>query len=104
MLMAIMAKLEKYLFPGFLFFFEVVFLVLFGLLVKYDERGAPDHERAAAEAFAEENGGTDGFVRELESTLSTTKVYPCELLVASYLLTLDLSTLAAAGFLHIKLL
>ncbi len=81
MFMTIMAKLEKYLFPGFLFFFEVVFLVLFGLLVKYDERGAPDAELAAAARFVENNGGgnSEGFVRELKSTLSTTKVYPCEL-------------------------
>ena len=29
------------LFPCFLLIFEVVFLVLYGLLVKYDELGAP---------------------------------------------------------------
>ena len=92
MLMAMMAKLEKYLFPGFLFFFEVVFLVVFGLLVKYDERRAPDAELAAAQRFALDNGGSSaGFIRKLESTLSTTKVYPCEFvhchLTCSYIST-----------------
>jgi hypothetical protein len=33
--------MEKMLFPCFLLIFEVVFLVLFGLLVKYDELGQP---------------------------------------------------------------
>ena len=76
-----MAKLEKYLFPGFLFFFEVIFLVIFGLLVKYDARGAPDAEREAAEAF--DSNDSARFIRELESSLSTTKVYPCKLMQSS---------------------
>lgn len=33
--------MEKMLFPGFLLIFEVVFLVLFGLLVKYEELAEP---------------------------------------------------------------
>ena len=39
--MAILTRMEKMLFPCFLLIFEVVFLVLFGLLVKYDELGQP---------------------------------------------------------------
>lgn len=33
--------MEKMLFPCFLAIFEVVFLVLYGLLVKYDDLGSP---------------------------------------------------------------
>ena len=39
--MAILTRMEKMLFPCFLLIFEVVFLVLYGLLVKYDDLGAP---------------------------------------------------------------
>ena len=34
-----LTKLEKLMFPGFLLAFEVVFLILFGLLVRYDDNG-----------------------------------------------------------------
>ena len=39
--MAILTRMEKMLFPCFLAIFELVFLVLYGLLVKYDELGSP---------------------------------------------------------------
>lgn len=68
--------MEKLLFPGFLFLFEVVFLVLFGLLVEYDERGAPHPPLEPAE-----HDDPARLIRELQSSLGTTKVYPCELLV-----------------------
>lgn len=66
--------MEKLLFPGFLFFFEVAFLVVFGLLVEYDSRGAPDAELRQALASQSQTG----FIRGLESSLSTTKTYPCK--------------------------
>ena len=69
--------MEKLLFPGFLLGFEIIFLVLFGLLVTYDDRGAPDQELRQARASASA-GNSDDFIRELESSLSTTKTYPCE--------------------------
>ena len=51
--MAVLTRMEKMLFPCFLLIFEVVFLVLFGLLVKYDELGEPvlnSNSTAAAHA------------------------------------------------------
>lgn len=69
--------MEKLLFPLFLFCFEFIFLVIFGLLVEYDDAGAPDQELAAA-LRAANSGDTGGFVLDLESSLSTTKTYPCE--------------------------
>lgn len=75
-----LCTMERLLLPGFLFCFEFIFLVLFGLLVRYDERGSPDVELAKARQLAEAGDQTD-FVRELASTLSTTKTYPCEPLI-----------------------
>jgi len=74
---SVVAAMERLLFPGFLFFFEVVFLVLFGLLVEYDERGSPEHDLRAARLAAESND-TDSLIRNLESSLGTTKTYPCK--------------------------
>lgn len=71
------ATVEKYLLPLFLFCFEFIFLVVFGLLVRYDEGGSPDVELAKAREFAAA-GNSEDFVRELESSLSITKTYPCE--------------------------
>ena len=71
------AMVEKYLLPAFLFCFEFIFLVVYGLLVRYDEAGSPDVELAKAKEFATA-GDSGDFVRELESSLSTTKTYPCE--------------------------
>lgn len=72
-----MAKVEQFLLPGFLFCFEFIFLVVYGLLVRYDESGSPDVELATARTLAEAGDSTN-FVRELESSLSTIRTYPCE--------------------------
>lgn len=72
-----MAKVERLLLPGFLFCFEFIFLVVFGLLVRYDDNGSPDVELAKARELAEA-GDDSVFIRELGSSLSTTKTYPCE--------------------------
>ncbi len=56
-------KLEKLMFPGFLMAFEVVFLILYALLVRYDDRGAADLPVAENQT----------------SQASTIKTYPCEL-------------------------
>ena len=76
-----LSRAEKLIFPLFLFIFEVVFLILYGLLVRYDDAGAPHGEAAlAAAAEHHENGGTsDELLRALQSSLSTTKTYPCKL-------------------------
>jgi len=60
-----LAKREKLLFPGFLLAFEVIFLILFGLLVRYDDNGGP--------LIA--NGST---ISQLSSQQNTIKVYPCK--------------------------
>ena len=73
-----LANMKKLVFPGFLFLFEVVFLVIFGLLVQYDEPGSPDHHIGDARRSLAQ-GDSDRFIRELESSLSTTKTYPCKL-------------------------
>ena len=36
------------LFPGFLLFVEIIFLIMYGLLVEYDERGLPGQEYEVA--------------------------------------------------------
>lgn len=56
-------KLEKLVFPGFLLVFEIVFLILFGLLVEYDDRGDAD---PSSDTFR-------------ESGESVRRTYPCEL-------------------------
>ena len=38
------STLEKYLFPSFLLFVEIIFFIIYGLLVEYDEGGLPGHE------------------------------------------------------------
>ncbi len=72
-----MTKMEKLLLPGFLFCFEFIFLVVFGLLVRYDERGSPGAELPQATAF-QQSGQQGDYVRQLASTLSTTKTYTCK--------------------------
>lgn len=66
------------MFPLFLFVFEVIFLVIYGLLVRYDEAGAPHHDLAAVTQHTEAGGTADEFARNLDSSISTTKTYPCE--------------------------
>ena len=77
------AAMERLLFPGFLLFFEIIFLVLFGLLVEYDESGSPEHDLTEARKSAEV-GDSSNLIRNLESSLGTTKTYPCKLQVLQY--------------------
>lgn len=60
-----LTKLEKLMFPGFLLVFQVVFLIIFGLLVEYDDSGSPTPSGGLVSASA-------------GSQQSTTKVYPCK--------------------------
>lgn len=59
-----MSTIKKMVFPAFLLAFQVVFLILFGVFVTYDNIVPPED---------------DGSVKEpADSTRSTTKTYPCE--------------------------
>lgn len=71
------ATMEKLLFPGFLLFAEVIFLVVFGLLVEYDGRGDTDPVLDLARATSNSDH-PERLIRELDSSLSITKTYPCE--------------------------
>ena len=71
-------QLQKLLFPGCLLSFEIVCIVLFGLLVEYDVGGQPGHELDVAEELANETGIPEDYLLQLDSTRSTTKVYPCK--------------------------
>ena len=75
-LKSVLSRLEYVLFPLMLTIFEGVFIFLFGFLVEYDERGAPDGELETAVLFA--NDTTRDYVKELPSTQSTVKTYACE--------------------------
>ena len=66
-----MNTLKKMVFPAFLLAFQVLFLVLFGVFVKYDNIAPPDHDGSIALP-------TESCSSQLESTQSTTKTYPCE--------------------------
>lgn len=57
--------LEKLLLPGFLCVFQLLFILLYGLLVRYDDTGAPLH-----------NVTGEGDIPSLDSSTSTLKVYP----------------------------
>lgn len=59
-----LAKWEKFLLPVFLLVFQVIFFILYGLLVRYDETGKPHTDNVTAPA--------DG----LESSRTALKVYP----------------------------
>ena len=56
------------LLPGFLLVFQVIFIALFGLLVRYDDSGKP----------LTSNSTVVSDVSELDSSRSALKVYPCE--------------------------
>lgn len=56
---------EKYLLPGFLFVFQTIFIILYGLLVRYDDTGAPHTNATRAKTIS-----------DLDSSASTLKVYP----------------------------
>lgn len=60
-------EFEKYLLPVFLLVFQAVFILLYGLLVRYDDTGNPHTNVTAAKAIS-----------GLESSKSTLKVYPCK--------------------------
>ena len=58
------------LLPGFLLVFQVIFIILYGLLVRYDDTGAP----------ITDNGTVVNDISQLGSYQSTLKVYPCKFL------------------------
>ena len=62
-----LAKWEKLLLPAFLLVFQGIFIILYGLLVRYDDTGKPHTDNITFE-----NG--------LESSRATLKVYPRKLL------------------------
>lgn len=69
----------KLVFPLFLFLFELVFVLLYGLLVRYDDGGIPHHDLEDLTEHLAAGGTSEQFVRSLASTLSTTKTYPRKL-------------------------
>lgn len=77
-----LSQYEKLLFPGFLLAFQVAFLILFGLLVRYDETGAGaegDAELASVGLANNLSGGSPSdVVLKLASTKRITKSYPSE--------------------------
>ena len=77
------AWVKRLLFPGFLLFVEIIFFVIYGLLVEYDEGGLPGQEYEVAMSLANTSNGINvqraqDYLLRLQSTRSTTKVYPCE--------------------------
>ena len=44
-------KIEKWIFPIFLFVFEAIMLILYGALVQYDPLGTPAPVNTSAEKF-----------------------------------------------------
>ena len=78
-----LTRLEKLLFPGFLLLVEIIFFIIYGLLVEYDEGGSPGHEYEVALSLANTSDGINiqraqDYLLQLQSTRSTTKLYPCE--------------------------
>ena len=72
--------LKRLIFPSFLIALQVIFIVIFGLLVRYDDGGRANRE---LELLRELNASgrlanLDDYVQRLESTRDTTKIYPCE--------------------------
>ena len=67
--------MEKMLFPCFLFIFEVVFLVLYGVLVRYDELGTPLPARPANATTAHASEAAGQFSEPAVAIVST---YPRE--------------------------
>lgn len=77
-----LTKYEKLLFPGFLLAFQVAFLILFGLLVQYDETGAGaagDTELTSVGLANNLSGDSRSDVAlKLTSAKKITKFYPSE--------------------------
>ena len=68
---------------GFLLIVEIIFFVIYGLLVEYDEGGLPGQEYEEALSLANTSDGINvqraqDYLLRLQSTRSTTKLYPCE--------------------------
>ena len=61
-----LAKWEKALLPGFLLVFQGIFIILYGLLVRYDDTGKP-------------HTANEVFTKPLESSETALKVYPRKL-------------------------
>lgn len=74
-----LTKLEKLLLPGFLILFELVFIIVYGLVVDYDEGGSPDHNEELTLQLLKNNATAEEYLLSLASTRGTTKVYPCKL-------------------------
>lgn len=78
-----LSKIEKLIFPGTMLVVELILIVIFGLLVDYDDGGSPGHEYEVAIGLANRSGRLDtalaeDYILRLESTKKATKVYPCE--------------------------
>ena len=74
------STLKRLIFPSFLLALQAIFIVIFGLLVRYDDGGRANRE---LELLRELNASgrlanLDDYVQRLESTRDTTKIYPCE--------------------------
>ena len=68
---------------GFLLIVEIIFFVIYGMLVEYDEGGLPGQEYEEALSLANTSDGINvqraqDYLLRLQSTRSTTKLYPCE--------------------------
>ena len=68
-------SLERLVFPGTILALEILFIVVFGALVEYDDAGGPLQATGDAAANGSEN---ESETVELESSRSTIKTYPCE--------------------------
>mgnify|MGYP003457620212 CR=1 FL=1 len=81
-----LSQYEKLLFPGVLLAFQVAFLILFGLLVQYDETGAGETGDAELVKVGLANnlsgGSRSDITLQLASTKRITKSYASECLTA----------------------
>ena len=73
-------RLDKFLCPIFLLSVEIIFFIIYGLLVEYDEEGLPGYEYEVALSLA--NTSDDINVQRIRDYLLhlqlSTKLYPCE--------------------------
>ena len=56
--MSLLTRMEKLWFPGFVLFLQATMLVLFGVLVEYDEFGAPHETPPEEDADLPDSVGT----------------------------------------------
>lgn len=77
------SQYERLLFPAFLLAFQIAFLILFGLLVEYDDSGAGQAGNTELLQVANVNNLTGGnpsdVALKLKSAKEMTKFYPSEL-------------------------